>query len=85
MSQAALVIQSVRDIRGVSDAWIEWEFEKQHRLKTLVVEVDFSTDPNEDGFSEGTLDEIERIARDVLTHGTTMVISNLRVVPRRQV
>ena len=49
----------------------------------MVVEVDFDTDPNSTEFRLPALNEIEQIAKDTLTHKTTMVISRLRVVPKK--
>lgn len=53
-------------------------------LKTLVVEVTFDTDSNSSAYSQAEMEEIERIAKDTLTTKTTMVISKLRIVPKRQ-
>ena len=49
----------------------------------LVVEIEFDTDPNDPSFRQDVLDEIEETAEAVLAEGTTMVISGLRVVPKR--
>ena len=61
----------------------EWDFEDGGQTKTLVVEVDFDTDPNSTEFRPPAPNEIEQIAKDTLTHKTTMVISRLRVVPKK--
>jgi hypothetical protein len=67
---------------GVSRTWFEWSFDiSGGRLKTLVVEVAFNTDPNAPGFRETALNAIEDAAKGVLTEETTMVASSLKVVP----
>jgi hypothetical protein len=48
-------------------------------VKTLVVEVEFYTDPNEYEFRRNILDATEETARGV---ETTMIIGHLKVVPR---
>ena len=50
-------------------------------VKTLVIEVDFDTDPNSPGFQQSTLDAIERTVIGVLTDDTTMIVSYLKIVP----
>ena len=79
----ALVRQHVSRISGVSDTWFEWTLENDSWLKTLVVEIDFDTDPNSPGFRQSVLDAIETTAKGVLTEETTMVSTDLRVVPKR--
>jgi len=78
----AIVSKELERIDDVTRTWFEWTFEKGQQLKTLVVEVDCPTDPNMDGFRPGLPDAIEETARGVLTSGTTMTVSFLKVVPR---
>jgi hypothetical protein len=75
----AIVRQQIEKIDGVSRTWFEWSREDPAWLKTLVVEVEFDTDPNEYEFRRSVLDAIEETARGV---ETTMIMSRLRVVPR---
>ena len=80
----AIVRQRIEDIVGVSRTWFEWDYDEQAGpLTMLVVEVEFDTDPNDPSFRQDVLDEIEETAEAVLAEGTTMVISGLRVVPKR--
>jgi hypothetical protein len=78
----AVVRKELERIEGVTRSWFEWTIEKGQQLKTLVVEIDCPTDPNMAGFRPGLLDAIEETAKEVLTNGTTMTVSYLRVVPR---
>lgn len=78
----AIVRQHIERIDGVSRTWFEWSFDKGIQTKTLVVEVDFETDPNCYGFRPGVIDAIETTAKDVLTHETAMVVSFLKIVPK---
>jgi hypothetical protein len=72
----AIVRQHVEKIAGVSRAWFEWRFENSIWTKTLVVEVEFDTDPNSPEFRQDVLDAIESTAL-----GVTMTVSHLKVVP----
>jgi predicted PhzF superfamily epimerase YddE/YHI9 len=73
----AIVRQDVERIPEVSRTWIEWS---EQGLRTLVVEVTFDTDPNSIEFNQAALDQIEKAAMGATT---TMVISHLRIVPKR--
>ena len=75
----AIVRQQIEKIAGVTRTWVEWIWEDSAWVKTLVVEVEFDTDPNEYEFRRSVLDAIEETARGV---ETTMIMSRLRVVPR---
>jgi hypothetical protein len=77
----AIVRQHIERIDGVSRTWFEWDSEGPDMLKTLVVEVNFDTDPNDDEFREGVIDAIKQTASEVLRNETTMVVSNLKIVP----
>ncbi len=61
----------VERIPGVTGTWFEWSDEGNHMSKTLVVEVDFNTDPNSEGFRRPVLDAIQSTVRDVLVNETT--------------
>jgi hypothetical protein len=78
----AIVRKNVEKIDGVSRTWFEWSREDPAWLKTLVVEVEFDTDPNEYEFRRSVMDAIEETARGVLEEDTTMIVSRLKVVPR---
>jgi hypothetical protein len=43
----AVVRQHIQKIAGVTRTWFEWTWEDSTWVKTLVVEVEFDTDPNE--------------------------------------
>jgi hypothetical protein len=75
----AVVRQHIQKIAGVTRTWFEWTWEDSTWVKTLVVEVEFYTDPNEYEFRRSILDATEETARGV---ETTMIIGHLKVVPR---
>jgi hypothetical protein len=81
-SNKALVRKDVERINGVSRTWFEWSLEGPERLKTLVVEVEFDTDPNSSQFRENVLDAIGDTVVGVLRDDTTMVVSHLKIVPK---
>jgi hypothetical protein len=78
----AVVRQHIQKIAGVTRTWFEWTWEDSTWVKTLVVEVEFDTDPNEYEFRRAVMDAIEETARGVLGEETTMTVSHLKVVPR---
>ena len=78
----AIVRQHIEKIAGVTRTWFEWTWEDSTWVKTLVVEVEFDTDPNEYEFRRSVMDAIEETAHGVLGEETTMTVSHLKVVPR---
>lgn len=80
--EKAIVRQRVERLECVSRTWFECESGKFGLEKTLVVEVDFDTDPNSPNCRPNALDAIEETVKTVLTEQTTMIVSNLRIVPR---
>jgi hypothetical protein len=83
-SNKAIVRQHVEKIDGVSRSWFEWAFEPSTSVKTLVVEVEFDTDPNSSQFRESVLDAIRDTVAGVLRDETTMTVSHLKIVPKGQ-
>ena len=81
-SDKAIVRQHVERIAGVSRTWFEWSLEASTLLKTLVVEVEFDTDPNNPQCRRNVLDAIKDTALGVLKDDTTMIVSDLKIVPR---
>jgi hypothetical protein len=79
----AIVRHHIEKIAGVSRTWFEWTWEYPMWVKTLVVEVEFDTDPNEYEFMQNVLNAIEETTRGVLRDETTMIVSRLKVVPRQ--
>jgi hypothetical protein len=79
----ARVRQHLERIERVSRTWFEWTAEKSKLVKTLVVEVDFDTDPNSPRFKGNVLDGIRSTAKDVLKNESSMVVSHLRIIPKR--
>jgi hypothetical protein len=80
----AIVRQHVSRIPGVSRTWLEWSLEEDVGwVKTLVVEVEFDTDPNSTEFRQNVFDAIASTAIGAQEE-TTMIISSLRVVPKRK-
>jgi hypothetical protein len=73
----ASVREHIEKIAGVSRTWFEWSLENSTWSKTLVVEVEFDTDPNTSGL-QNVLNAIGNLA---LTVQTTMTLSRLKVVP----
>jgi len=78
----AIVREALSKLRNVSRTWFEWSWEDAMWVKTLVIEVDFDTDPASAGFQQSTLDAIEKTVIGVLTDDTTMIVSYLKVVPK---
>lgn len=73
--------EELQKVPGVSTTWLEWSIEDGHWALTLVVEVNFDTDPvNQDNFNPSALDEIWDTAKKALDGGA-VAISHLRVVP----
>jgi hypothetical protein len=83
MRDVALVRRELAKHPEVSQTWFEWTIEDDHQLKTLVVEVKFDTDPNSKAFNPSALDEIRKIVGSTLREKTPMVVSYLRIVPKR--
>ena len=68
---------------GVSRTWYEYTWENDAWASILVIEVDFSTDPNAyENFRPPVLEEIARIAIETLENKTTARVSYMRIVPR---
>lgn len=82
MRDMAIVRQELAKHPEVARTWFEWTIEKDHKLKTLVVEVKFDTDPNLADFNPSALDEIRDIVISTLDTKTTMLVSYLRIVPK---
>ena len=83
MRDIAIVRQELAKHPEVSQTWFEWTIEETHKLKTLVVEVKFDTDPNVAEFNPSALDEIREIVGSTLLEKTAMSVSFLRIVPKR--
>jgi hypothetical protein len=79
----AIVRQHIEKIEGVSRTWFEWTVEDDTLLKTLVVEVDFDTDPNSPQCRANVLHAIKDTCASVLQNETTMMVSYLRIVPKQ--
>jgi hypothetical protein len=78
----AIVRRRLSQIEGVTRTWFEWGWENSMLTKTLVVEVNFDTDPNSPQHKRYTLEEIAETAIKVLTKETTMKVSHLKIVPK---
>lgn len=79
----AVVREAVEKIDGVTRTWFEWGFEPGNKqIKTLVVEVDWDTDPNSPNHRPFMLDSIESAVKEALTEKTTMAVHGLRIVPK---
>jgi hypothetical protein len=80
--EKAIVRHHLERIDGVSRTWFEWSLDGNSMIKTLVVEVDFDTDPNSGQFRQSVLDAIRETAVTVLQEETTMTVSRLKLVPK---
>ena len=77
----AAVREEFQKVPGVKTTWFEWSIEDGHWALTLVVEVDFDTDPvNQAHFNPTALDEIWDTAKSVIAT-SSVAISHLRVIP----
>ena len=77
----AIVRERVEKIDGVSRTWFEWLSRDSTMSKTLVVEIEFDTDPNNSRFRQSVIDAIYETVDSVLKDETTMTINHLRIVP----
>jgi hypothetical protein len=88
VSFKARVRQHLERIDGVSRTWFEWDLEKMpdggelELVKTLVVEVEFDTDPNNPQWRQNVLHAIRDTAMGMLKDETTMNVSHLKIVPK---
>jgi len=78
----AIVREALSKLPNVSRTWFEWSWEDAMWVKTLVIEVEFDTDPNSAGFNQSVLDAIENTVIGVLTDDTTLIVSYVKVVPK---
>ena len=73
--------EEFQKVPGVKTTWFEWSIKDGHWVLTLVVEVDFDTDPvNQADFNPTALDEIWDTAKSVIAT-SSVAISHLRVIP----
>jgi hypothetical protein len=75
--------ERVEKIDGVSRTWFEWLSRGSTMAITLVVEIEFDTDPSSSRFRQSVIDAIYDTADAVLKDETTMTVSHLRIVPSR--
>jgi hypothetical protein len=80
----AIVREALSKLPNVSRTWFEWSWEDAMWVKTLVIEVEFDTDPNSVNFSQLTLDAIEKTVIGVLNDDTTMTVSYVALLSRSQ-
>jgi hypothetical protein len=78
----AIVRERVEKIDGVSRTWFEWISRDSTMAKTLVVEVEFDTDPSNTRFRQSVIDAIHETADNVLKNETTMIVGRLKIVPK---
>jgi hypothetical protein len=75
----------VEKIAGVSRTWFELSTDKEGSLlKTLVVEVNFDTDPNSPSYRQQVIEAVCQTARDAQAE-STMIVSDLKIVPRAKI
>jgi hypothetical protein len=80
-SEIAPFRREVEKIDGVSRTWLEWNLENSEMIRMLVVEVDFDTDPDAEGFKRQALHDIESAALNVLMDAA-LPTTRLKVVPK---
>jgi hypothetical protein len=80
-TRKAVIRSHIERIDGVTRTWFEWADDADDLTKTLVVEVEFDTDPNSTGYRQNVIDAIWDTVKGVL-EDTTMVVSHLRIVPK---
>jgi hypothetical protein len=68
---------------GVSRTWFEWMSRDSTMAKTLVVEIEFDTDPNNNRFRQSLIDLIYETVDDVLKDETPMTVSHFRIIPSK--
>jgi hypothetical protein len=68
---------------GVSRTWFEWISSDSTMAKTLVVEIEFDTDPNNNRFRQSLIDLIYETVDDVLKDETPMTVSHFRIIPSK--
>jgi len=78
--QKSDVRKHIERIAGVSRTWFEISFENAVPIKTLVVELEFSTDANERGYRQNVIDAIEETARCEAEVGS--IFSHLKIIPK---
>ena len=84
MSEGKAVVRlHIEKIEGVVGTWFEMNSNAGPGMKTLVVEVNFDTDPNAPDYRQDVLDAIEGTAKDVLAYQATLTVGNLKIVPKR--
>jgi hypothetical protein len=79
----AMVRHHVERIAGVSRTWFEYEWGPGQDVieLTLVVEVDFDTDPNSKSFQRNVINAIYDTVTGVLKHDTAAILTRLRIIP----
>ena len=81
-ARKAVIRSHIERIDGVTRTWFEWADDGDDLGKTLVVEVEFDTDPNSTDYRQNVVDAIWDTAKGVV-EDTTMVVSHIRIVPKR--
>ncbi|MDQ0391435.1 hypothetical protein [Labrys monachus] len=82
MDSIARLRRDLERIEGVCGTWFEWTLENSEMIRTLVVEVDFDTDPDSEAFGRDGLHEIESAALNVIMDAS-IPTTHLKVVPAR--
>lgn len=81
MSSKAIIRTEVEKLPGVLRTWFEWESGGDFFGKTLVVEIDAGTDPEESNFGESIMEQVSQEVAHVLDEKTTMRVHRIRIVP----
>ena len=82
MEGVRFVLERLARTAGVSRTWIEWESEKGRLTKTLVVEVDFETDPDQPSFNAKSMRLIADATIAALAEQPPKLIGRLKLVPK---
>ena len=73
--------ETLAKIEGVSRNWIEWSLDGSEMVRTLVVQVDFDTNPETKDFKEDIINQIGSAALNILTVGN-VATTHVRIVPK---
>jgi hypothetical protein len=81
-NEIATLRRGLEKIDGVSGTWFEWNLEGAEMVRTLVVEVEFDTDPDSEAFKADVLNEIGSLSLNTLIEAS-VTATRLKVVPKQ--
>lgn len=78
-SKTSPVCKTLKALLSVSDAWIAWELDDDRWIETVVVVLEYDTDPAGSSFRAEFLEQIRTTVRD----DDPTARRRVRVIPRR--